>query len=176
MRKYLLHVLIISFIFLLAPTAQAASYEDEKRIEDAKEVVRNNPDDADAHFYLASAYQRARMHKKSIESYKQALRLDPDSAQRYIHLANAYGRVGENEKFVKLYKKALKIDPYNGIVHMQLGFKYAEMGDIDLAFEEYKILKKLDTELAEALDESISETKEMERQRRIYEAYEGRNY
>ena len=47
MRKYLLHVLIISFVFLLTPTAQAASYEDEKRIEYAKEVVRNNPDDAD---------------------------------------------------------------------------------------------------------------------------------
>jgi hypothetical protein len=46
MKKYLLHVLIISFVFILAPTTQAASYEDEKRLEDAKEEVRNNPDDA----------------------------------------------------------------------------------------------------------------------------------
>ena len=38
MRKYLLHVLIISFVFLLAPTAQVASYAGE--IEDAKEKVR----------------------------------------------------------------------------------------------------------------------------------------
>ena len=125
MRKYLLHVLIISFVFLLTPTAQAASCEDEKRIEYAKEVVRNNPDDADAHFYLASAYQRARMHKKSIESYKQALRLDPDSAQRYIHLANAYGRVGENEKFVKLYKKALKKAEIDGFTFHCLRHTFA---------------------------------------------------
>ena len=37
MMKYLLHILIISFIFLLAPTAQVASYAG--RIEDSKEKV-----------------------------------------------------------------------------------------------------------------------------------------
>ena len=30
MRKYLLHVLIISFVFLLAPTAQVATCVDEQ--------------------------------------------------------------------------------------------------------------------------------------------------
>ncbi len=38
MRKYLLHILIISFVFLLAPTAQIASYAGE--LEDAKKAVR----------------------------------------------------------------------------------------------------------------------------------------
>ena len=47
MRKYLLHILIISFVFLLAPTAHVALYAGE--IEDAKEEVRKNPDDVDAH-------------------------------------------------------------------------------------------------------------------------------
>ena len=54
MRKYLLHILIISFVFLLAPTAHVASYAGA--IEDAKEEVRNNPDDALAHFFLGVAY------------------------------------------------------------------------------------------------------------------------
>ncbi len=50
MRKYLLHVLIISFVFLLAPSAQVVSHAggpalDVQAIEDAKEEVRNNPDD-----------------------------------------------------------------------------------------------------------------------------------
>jgi hypothetical protein len=47
MRKYLLHILIILFVFLLAPAAQVATYAGE--IEDAKEEVRKNPDDVDAH-------------------------------------------------------------------------------------------------------------------------------
>ena len=87
MRKYLLHVLIISFVFLLAPTAHVATYAGE--LEDAKEEVRNNPDDADAHFYLGLAYGELGKHKEAIEAYKQALRLDPDNAHRYIHLGVA---------------------------------------------------------------------------------------
>ncbi len=54
MRKYLLHVLIISFVFLLAPTAHVASYAGS--LEDAKEEVRNNPDDASTHYNLGGAY------------------------------------------------------------------------------------------------------------------------
>jgi hypothetical protein len=49
MRKYLLHVLIISFVFLLAPTVQVATYAET--IEDMEEEVRKNPDDAEAHTY-----------------------------------------------------------------------------------------------------------------------------
>ena len=50
MRKYLLHILIISVVFLLASTAQVASYAGE--MEFYKEEVRKNPDDALAHFAL----------------------------------------------------------------------------------------------------------------------------
>ena len=49
MRKAtLLHILIISFVFLLAPTVHVATHAGA--IEDAKEEVRENPDDARAHF------------------------------------------------------------------------------------------------------------------------------
>jgi|TARA_B100000315_G_scaffold90288_1_gene82986 hypothetical protein len=45
MKKHLLpHILIVSFVFLLAPTAHVVSYAGE--IEFYKEEVRKNPDDA----------------------------------------------------------------------------------------------------------------------------------
>ena len=47
MRNYLLHILIISFVFILVPTAQAASYAGE--IETYKQEVEKNPDDVGAH-------------------------------------------------------------------------------------------------------------------------------
>ena len=84
MRKYLLHVLIISFVFLLAPTAQVVSYAGE--LEDAKEEVRKNPDDALAHYHLGQAYLYAYKYEKAILSYKQAIRIDPDFAQAYFNL------------------------------------------------------------------------------------------
>ena len=69
MRKYLLHVLIILFVFLLTPTVQVASYAGA--IEDAKEEVRNNPDDADAHNRLGAAYFLSGKYEEAIESFKQ---------------------------------------------------------------------------------------------------------
>ena len=65
MRKYLLHILIISFVFLLTPTVPVASYAGE--IEDAKEEVRKNPDDAKAHNNLGVAYVELGMHIETIE-------------------------------------------------------------------------------------------------------------
>ena len=71
MRKYLPHVLIISFVFLLTPTVQVASYAGE--IEDAKEEVRNNPDDAKAHYNLGNAYGRSGKYEEAIDAFKKYL-------------------------------------------------------------------------------------------------------
>ena len=47
MRKYIPHILIISFVFLLAHAVHVASYAGE--IETYKQEVEKNPDDVDAH-------------------------------------------------------------------------------------------------------------------------------
>ena len=65
MRKYLPHILIISFVFLLAPSAQVASYAGA--IEDTKEEVRKNPDDAKAHVNLGYAYGELGKYKEAID-------------------------------------------------------------------------------------------------------------
>ena len=111
MRKYLLHVLIISFVFLLAPTAQVASYAGE--IEDAKEKVRKNPDDADAHIGLGVTYGDAANWNEAIASFKQAIKLDPDNdamgALAHFGLCSAYFNLG-------MYKEAIDLwmlNPYH---------------------------------------------------------------
>ena len=96
MKKYLLpHVLIISFIFLLAPTVHVASYAGE--IEDAKEEVRKNPDDAVAHFNLGYAYGESGRYQEAIESYKQAIRIGPDHAEAHNNLGNAYLQLNDRD-------------------------------------------------------------------------------
>ena len=100
MRKYLLHVLIISFVFLLAPTAHVATYAGELyagELEDAKEEVRKNPDDASAHAALGNKYYDAHKYKEAIVSFKQTIRLDPDFAVAL--LISAFSTSFRGQKF-----------------------------------------------------------------------------
>jgi tetratricopeptide (TPR) repeat protein len=108
MRKYLLHILIISFVFLLAPTAHVALYAGE--IEDAREEVRNNPDDAKAHFGLGIAYGKSGMYEEAIESFKQAIRIDPDFADAYYGLGIAYELLNDRDSALEQYEILKSLD------------------------------------------------------------------
>ena len=115
MRKYLLHVLIISFVFLLAPTAQVVSYAGA--IEDAKEEVRKNPDDAMAHFKLGVAYGESGKYEEAIESLKQAIEIDPDYTLAHSGLGVAYAELGMQKEAIGSLKQAIRIDPDHALAY-----------------------------------------------------------
>ena len=68
-------------------TPTVASYAG--KIETAKEEVRNNPDDADAHYNLGNAYLCLNDRDSALEQYKILKKLDTELA---------------NELFNKIYK------------------------------------------------------------------------
>jgi tetratricopeptide (TPR) repeat protein len=84
MRKYLPHIFIISFVFLLVPTAHVATYAGE--IEDAKEEVRKYPDEAWAHNNLGLAYLSLHDRDSAIDQYKILKKLDTKRANELFDL------------------------------------------------------------------------------------------
>ena len=112
MRKFLLHVLIISFVFLLAPACDVAKTveEIEIEIEDAKEEVRKNPDDASAHNNLGNAYHKSGRYEEAIESYKQAIRIKPDDAKAHCKLSIAYLMLNDRGSALEQYKILKNLD------------------------------------------------------------------
>jgi thioredoxin-like negative regulator of GroEL len=70
-------------VFLLAPTAQIASHAGE--LEDAKEEVRNNPDDADAHYNLGLTYIILKDRGFAMEQYKILKKLDTELANKLFN-------------------------------------------------------------------------------------------
>ena len=155
MRKHLLpHILIISFVFILAPTAQVATYAGENKnelIESCREWVRKFPDDYMAHFALGGAYYEAKRYKEAIHAWKRSIELNPDYAPAYFYLGLSNDRIYKHKVARKCYQKAIRIDPDYAVAHYNLGLGYLLAGDGDSAMEQYKILKNLDSELANEL-------------------------
>jgi len=86
MRKYLLlHVLIISFVFFLIPTIQAAS-DVEEEIEAYKQAIRINPDDAEVHYNLGVAYFLLNDIDSALEQYKILENLDSEMADELFNI------------------------------------------------------------------------------------------
>ncbi len=84
MRKYLLHILIISFIFFQTPTIQAASDVEEK-IEACKQAIRIDPDNADAHYNLGGVYVILNDRGSAFEQYKILKSLDSERANKLFN-------------------------------------------------------------------------------------------
>ena len=116
MRKYLLHVLIISFVFLLVPTACI-----NRKVEE--------------HFNLGNAYYESGKWKEAIESYKQAIRIDPDFAYAHNNLGLAYDELDKYEEAIESFKLAIRIDPDDASAHYNLGTVYSESGMYKKAIE-----------------------------------------
>jgi len=85
MRKYLLlHVLIISFVFFLTPTIQAAS-DVEEEIEAYKQAIRINPDYVEAHYNLGLAYVLLNDRGSALKQYKILENLDTELANELFN-------------------------------------------------------------------------------------------
>ena len=67
-------------------------------IDHFRAVVRNEPDNADAHNWLAYAYRNRRELTLAFEHYGSALRLDPSHLGAHEYIGEAYLAAGNKAK------------------------------------------------------------------------------
>ncbi|MBS1257407.1 MAG: Cell division coordinator CpoB [Candidatus Scalindua arabica] len=146
MRKYLLPVLIISFVFFPTPAIQAAS-DVEATIDEGKQAVGENPDDTAVHFDRGVEHLRSGMYKEAIESLKQVVRINPDAVSHY-NLGFVYDRTGRYKEAIEVYKRAIFINPDYIDAYNKLGNAYGELGMYKEAVETLKVAIERDPEHA----------------------------
>ncbi|MDP6587160.1 MAG: tetratricopeptide repeat protein, partial [Anaerolineales bacterium] len=112
--------------------------EEDTIIEQYKQAIRINPDDAEAHFLLGVTYTNLKMYKKSIESFKQVIRIDPDCAGAHNNIGLAYGELGKSKEEIESYKQAIRIDHDLAVAHSSLGKAYIVLGKYEESIESSK--------------------------------------
>jgi Tfp pilus assembly protein PilF len=92
----------------------------DKAIKELKRAVRDKPDLAKGHYYLASLFLNKAMgtkvHRKkylnqSLARLKKAIQYKPELHQAHHKLGRVYQELGDNEKAREAYKTAIKLAP-----------------------------------------------------------------
>ncbi len=116
---------------------------DQAAMDKLKKAIEQDPQNANAHHYLAVLYQKLGEAKKADREYWQALQYAPDDP----NLLNNYGAFlcarGHYDKAISLFRRVLKdpLYPARQSVYENIGLCAQQKGDVKLA-EEY-LLKSL---------------------------------
>ena len=81
-------------------------FGESKDIRKYRKRVQSFPDDAEAHFYLATAYEEKGRLEEAIDEFKETVRLNPKSAQSYFNLGILYEKMDDGKNAILNILKA----------------------------------------------------------------------
>ncbi|MEM1368300.1 MAG: tetratricopeptide repeat protein [Cyanobacteria bacterium P01_H01_bin.15] len=112
------------------------------------EVLKIEPDNADAHYRLGRALIRQNKLEESITVNSKAIQLNPDLFRVHINLGVALGRQGKLEDAIAAYRQAIQLNPDFAIAHNNLGIALRRQGKLEDAIASYRQAIQLDPDYA----------------------------
>jgi tetratricopeptide (TPR) repeat protein len=115
----------------------------------AQDLLKQNPDNVDAHRMLGRIYTTALSHAPqgkideralhmAIQEYEKVTGKDSKDAESWVMLAKLYGTSGNAPDAEKAYNTALALEPDNEDALTGLAMLYGNMGDTKRAIEKLK--------------------------------------
>ncbi len=90
-------------------------------IENYREILKQDPNNLQAHINIGNLYFDTRQDLQAIEHYRKALELDPRNVNVRTDMAICYRRKGDPDRAVEELKKAISIDPRHAQSRYNLG-------------------------------------------------------
>jgi tetratricopeptide (TPR) repeat protein len=115
-------------------------------IADYSEMLRRDPQHADAYFHRGTAQARRGEWDKAVADFTAALRLTPDNALMVYNRALAYSQKGSYDQALADFAETLRIDSKNGLAHLDRGLLYSRKGVHDLAIADFDQVLRLDAQ------------------------------
>lgn len=135
----------------------------DKMVIEMQEVLRLNPNHADALNYLGYSYaDRGVRLEEALQLIQKAMTIKPDMGYITDSLGWVYFKLGDYRKAVTELEKANQLTPDDPIVTEHLADSYSKLNRIEKAIEFYEKAQKLDPkpDQAERLKNKIKELKE----------------
>jgi tetratricopeptide (TPR) repeat protein len=116
----------------------------EHMIGELQTRVRQNPQDAAAHYALAGAYFNTGEIHDGINELKRVLELQPQDTRARMDLGAAYLNQRQSKNAQEQFATLAAQEPNNADAHAGLGMALAEEGNHEAAITEYKTALRLD--------------------------------
>ena len=134
---------LIDTHMLLATSYGGSLGQYEDAIRAYKEVIRLNPNNADAYYGIGLTYSILKQHREAKEAFEHAIKLKPDFAEAHYSLGLAYSDLKESGKAIKAYAEAINLKPDFVDTHYMLGLTYGSLSQYEKAIESFKKVIKL---------------------------------
>jgi len=129
-----------AFLQVLYGRALIGNNQLPKAIETLRSVVKDDPDNMEASFYLGSAYEQSSRFADAAAVFTQLLERSDGDSQEYManrtvfqqHLAADYQEMGETDKAIAIYEEMVQSDPNPRLFYMLLN-AYRINGQFDKA-------------------------------------------
>ena len=100
-------------------------------------------------------YAELKKYKQAADAFKQCVKIKP-SAMGYFNRGICYIYLEDYKNAIKSFKEVVKSDPNHVKAHYNLGTLHLILNDIKAAKEEAEILKHLNQNYHQKLEEAIS--------------------
>ena len=119
-------------------------------LEQVRQLVRLDPQDAQAKIVLGNALANRRQNEKAIEVLKEIPALEPKRAQIWRSLGNTFGRLGQYEDAAAAYEHAIELAPDDSLSLSRLATERYRFEKYEEAIELYARALQADPRLISA--------------------------
>ena len=116
-----------------------------------QQVLEADPDRADVHDAIATAYFIVKQYDKAIEHFTRETQLRPKDAKAYVNLGAVYNRKEEFSKAADILKKAISRDGNSVEAYYNLGIAYRGLKQPAMAINSYKEAIKINPRMLDAM-------------------------
>ena len=137
--------------------------EFDKMVAEMKEVLRLNPNHADALNYLGYSYsERGLQLEEALKLIQKAMQLKPNMGYITDSLGWVYYKLGDYKRAATELEKANQLTPDDSTITEHLADSYVKLSRVDKALEFYEKALRLDpqSDQKERLQKKIQELKE----------------